>query len=256
MTDATTTLNGLTGKVPPEHVHAAPAPIDAGLIERLRAVDDLSGTVSDALDEIGIQGALAASTLVPRLPGSAVVGTAVTVRNIPQRPAALVNARERLSRAAEIEGHNQCRPGDVLVIQGVPDVSNMGGISSTIGKRQGEAGAIVDGGIRDLGHMRQIEFPVWSRAVTPITSKWRVDTVEVNGTVTVGGVTVGAGDLVVADDTGVCFVPREHVQRIVERCEAIRDGETQRHVDIDAGMPVPELSRRTYVYQYGPSDGA
>jgi 4-hydroxy-4-methyl-2-oxoglutarate aldolase len=175
----------------------------------------------------------------------------VTVRNVPQVAAPLVNARERLSRAAEIEGHNQARPGDVLVIQGQPDLSNMGGISATIARRQGEAGAIVEGGVRDLGHMREIGFPVWSRSVSPITCKWRVETVEVNGRVDIAGISVSAGDLVVADETGVCFVPRREVERIAERCLEILSGEAQRHEEIGSGVAVADLAQRTYVYQYG-----
>jgi hypothetical protein len=50
----------------------------------------------------------------------------------------------------EIEAHNLAEPGDVLVLQGVDLISNMGGISATIGRRQGELGAIVDGAVRDI----------------------------------------------------------------------------------------------------------
>lgn len=240
----------LTGKVPEQAVHGAPAALDEKLLEQLRKIDDLSGTVSDALDEFGIQGAVPSTTLVPRLPGTPIVGRAVTVRNVPQSEAPYLNANQRLSRAAEIEGHNQAQPGDVLVIQGLNDISNMGGISATIGKRQGELGAVVDGAIRDLGHIRSIGFPVWSTSVSPITSKWRIETVEINGRVDIRGVRVDAGDLVVADDTGVCFVPLAEVPRVVERCMEIAEGEARRHEDIDAGIAVPELSQRTYVYQY------
>jgi regulator of RNase E activity RraA len=243
----------LTGKVAAEAVHILPARIGAGIIERYSALDDLTGTISDALDELGILGCVGASELKPRMEGKRIVGTAITVRNIAQVSQPYINASKHSSRLAEIEGHNQARPGDVLVIQGVPGVSNMGGISATIAKRQGEVGAIVDGGIRDVTWQRSIEFPMWSREVTPVTGKWRVKTVEINGPVTICGMTVNAGDLVAADDTGVCFVPADVAEAVVTRCEEIAAGEARRHEEIDGGMSVPELAGRTYVYQYGPT---
>jgi regulator of RNase E activity RraA len=68
----------------------------------------------------------------------------------------------------------------VLVIEGVHGVSNIGGISAAIGKRQGEIGAVVDGGVRDVSECRAIGYPIWSRDVTPLTGKWRVQTVQIN----------------------------------------------------------------------------
>ena len=80
----------------------------------------------------------------------------------------------------------------------------MGGISAQTGKRQGEVGAIVQGGVRDIAHSRAIDYPVWASEITPVTGKWRLETVEINGPIQMGEVRVNPGDLVVADDTGVC----------------------------------------------------
>ncbi|MFJ8537841.1 hypothetical protein [Streptomyces sp. NPDC093591] len=52
----------------------------------------------------------------------------------------------------------------------------MGGISAQTGKRQGEAGAVISGGIRDAGHSRQMGYPVWATEITPVTGKWRIAT--------------------------------------------------------------------------------
>src|SRR5438132_5441962 len=94
---------------------------------------------------------------------------------------------------AEFEAHNLAQQGDVLVIQGVADVSNMGGISAQTGKRQGEIGAIVQGGVRDIVHSRALDYPVWASDITPVTGKWRIETVEINGPVQIGEVRVAAG---------------------------------------------------------------
>ena len=144
----------------------------------------------------------------------------------------------------ELEGINQADAGDVLVIEGVPGVSNMGGMMASIAVRQGLIGAVVDGGVRDVEHSRSIGYPVWSSEVTPITGKWRAVTVEVNGPVVIAGVTVHSGDLVIADDTGVCFVRPHDAATVLERCVATADREHKYQRDIDAGVPIPELSRR------------
>src|SRR5205807_9334148 len=117
-----------------------------------RALGDASGVLSDIMDELGITGVVAASVLRPTIPGTRMVGPALTVRNVAQREHPYEAARQQVNKMAEFEAHNLALPGDVVVIEGVPGVSNMGGISAATGKRQGEAGAIVAGGVRDVAH--------------------------------------------------------------------------------------------------------
>ena len=91
----------------------------------------------------------------------------------------------------------------MLVVQGLPNVSSLGGPPASVGKRQGEIGAVVDGGVRDVDHSRAIGYPIWSGSVTPITGKWRVETAGVNVAVKIAGITVNPGDIVLADECGV-----------------------------------------------------
>jgi regulator of RNase E activity RraA len=125
-------------------------------------------------------------------------------------------------------------------------MSNMGGISALTGKRAGECGSIVMGGIRDIPHSRSLGYPIWASEITPITGKWRLETVEINGTVMIGDVRVAAGDLVVADDTGVCFIPGDKIMPVLELCEKKARAEEIRCQAIENGIPVPEISRSTY----------
>jgi len=212
---------GLTGTVPAELVHPLTERVPEALIARLRDVQDLSATVSDVLDILGIEGAVGASELRPTMGSRAVIGTAVTVRKAPQRRSPALDAAGGLADMGEIEGANQASSGDVLVIEGLPGVSAMGGLMATMAKRQGAAGAVIDGGFRDVAHARSIDFPVWSRDVTPVTGKWRSEVVEVGGRVRIGGRVVHAGDLVIADETGIVFVPRERVEEVVARVEDV-----------------------------------
>ena len=186
----------------------------------------------------------AVALLKPSIPGSTIVGPALTVRNILQRIDPLKGARDHVNRMAEFEAHNLAQPGDVLVIQGVPSVSNMGGISAQTGKRQGEAGAVVQGGVRDVAHSRALGYPIWASEITPVTGKWRLETVEINGPVQIGDVRVAAGDLVIADDTGVCFVPRDVVLEVLDAAEQKAKAEAVRCKAIDDGVPVPEIANR------------
>jgi len=188
--------------------------------------------------------------LHPTVPQSRIVGPALTLRNVEQRDTAYKGAQERVSKMAEIEAHNLAESGDVLVIEGVVGISNMGGLSATIAKRQGEVGAIVDGGVRDIEQQRAISFPVWTRGVSSVTGKWRLQTVAINGTVRVCGKQVRPGDLVVADEGAVCFIPQEHVTAVLKRAQEIAEGEARRYADINAGVPVPELAMRTHVYKF------
>jgi regulator of RNase E activity RraA len=117
----------------------------------------------------------------------------------------------------------------------------MGGMSASIGHRQGQLGAIVDGAVRDVDHGRDIGYAIWSRSVSPITGKWRVKTVAVNKPVTICGITVNPGDLVLADETGVCFIPRQRAGEVLERARRIAANEVTRTAKINSGAPVKEL---------------
>jgi len=239
---AATQERDLTGLVDAAAVRPLSARIPAELVDRLLAVGDLTATVSDVLDQLGIQAAVGASRLRPTIADGRVVGTAVTVRKVPRREPAAVAVAGGRPDMGEIEGANQARPGDVLVIEGQPDVSAMGGLMATMAQRHGTAGAIVDGGVRDVGHARAIGFPMWSTHVTPVTGKWRSEVVEVGGVVTIAGVTVN-GDLVIADETGVVFVPAQHAREVIERVEAITKAEAGYHAALATDVPLADLIR-------------
>ena len=208
-----TELNGkkLTGRIAADRIRMTSTPKPPkGAVERFIALGECTSLISDVMDELGIaEGAIGAHVLKPTLPGKMVVGPALTVRNIRRRDDPRVAAQQNKNGMAEFEAHNLAEDGDVLVISGVSGVSNMGGISAYTAQRQGERGAIVMGGVRDVRHSRSIGYPVWASEITPITGKWRLQTVEINGEIQMGDVRVNPGDLVVADDTGVVFIPRD-----------------------------------------------
>jgi regulator of RNase E activity RraA len=102
------------------------------------------------------------------------------------------------------------------------------------------------GAIRDIAHSRVVGYPVWSSEVSPVTGKWRIETVEINGSVEIGEVRVEAGDLVVADDTGVCFIPRDRIIEVLELVEKKAKAEEIRCQAIVGGAAVADISRSGY----------
>jgi 4-hydroxy-4-methyl-2-oxoglutarate aldolase len=206
------------------------------VLEGFRALEDLTGTASDALDQCGIAGAVPGSVLRPTDPAARVVAQAITVLNRKR------DTPSRVSGLAEIEAHNLAEAGDVLVIQGVAGISSMGGISASVGKRQGEAGAVVDGAVRDIDHSRRIAYPVWSSGVSPITGKWRIETVAVNRPVRIAGVEVHPGDLVLADECGVCFIPHARAAEVLAVAKRLAHAEAERLAKLAGGISLVEFA--------------
>jgi 4-hydroxy-4-methyl-2-oxoglutarate aldolase len=176
---------------------------DAELVGRLRRVTGLASAFSDALDEIGVQTAVPASRLQPLRPTDVLIGRALTLRYLPMR------TRTGPSRLAHLTVCETAQEGDVLVISAPPEgiASVLGGKAAAAAVASGIAGIVVQGPVRDLDEIDATGLAVWSTAATPITGRGRLDAIEINGPVEVCGVQCVAGDVVVADRSGVVFVP-------------------------------------------------
>lgn len=235
----------LTGRVARERIGVVHLPrLSRELLDTFRRFTDLTALVSDACDALGIAVAIPASVLKPTDATARVVGQAVTVLNHlrTDAPSPVLAARSNDNRLGDIEGHNLAEPGDVLVVQGADLVSSMGSISAAIGRRQGEAGAIVDGAVRDIDRSRALGYPVWSRSVSPVTGKWRLETMGINVPVVIASVTVAPGDLVIADEVGVCFVPHARAADVLKEAQALAVREERRQRQITDGASLIELA--------------
>jgi 4-hydroxy-4-methyl-2-oxoglutarate aldolase len=235
------------GKLPSESIRLLELPrLAPEILEGFRQLVDLTGTISDACDQLGIVAVIPAQVLPPVNTGKRVVGPALTVRNIARDVQIHKAAQDGINTQGETEAHNLAEPGDVLVIEGVMGCSNMGGQSATIARRQGFIGAVVDGTVRDPEQYRGMAWPVWCKGFTPITGKWRMQTVEINGAVQICGVQVRPGDVICADDAGVAVVPRERAAEVLEAARKVDAGDTKRKKDIDGGASIADLMTKKY----------
>ncbi len=210
----------LAGVVPKERFAKVnfPRP-SAEVIEQLKSIEDPTPTISDILDEMGIAGTVPANVLKPACAGKALVGPALTLRYVPE---VKVPKQSKLdsdkAKLGDKDAYAVAKPGDVAIFDngGRENISTFGGLSARYAINAGIAGCIIDGGMRDLGEIRRVGFSAWSRGVTPITGKLRVECIEINGPVVCGGVQVNPGDLVVADDSGVCFIPYDRIEEVYQ----------------------------------------
>jgi regulator of RNase E activity RraA len=196
-----------------------------------------SSTWSDALDRLSIDGVVRGLRLIH---GSRpIVGRAVTARQ------EVVAFDTVPASAFDIAGILEATSsGDVLVVDvGGAPVSSFGGLAARTAVRRGVAGVLVDGGCRDVDEVEAAGISVWARHVTPASGKRRLRTVEINGPVVCGGIEVRAGDVVVADQTGIVVVPAsrwEEAAKIAADLDA-RDRELAR--GIEAGGDFRSIAR-------------
>jgi len=103
----------------------------------------------------------------------------------------------------------------VMVVEDGENIAGMGGLMGTAMAARGYAGAVIDGGVRDVAYLRKIGFPVYATGIVPSTSVHHYRFGGSQIAVTCDGVTVNAGDIVAADSDGVVVVPRPRAQEVL-----------------------------------------
>jgi len=195
--------------------------------------------VSDALDKLGLSGVAAGLSRLAT--DRKLAGQILTVR----LEAANGRLADRHLCTAAIEA---ARAGDILVIEhhSRTDCAGWGGLLSRAAMVKGIPGVIVDGMCRDIDESRELGFTVFARGVIPATARGRIIETDFNCPITVGSVVVNPGDWVIADGSGVVFLPHQNVEAILTQAEQLVAREVALLEDIEAGIPVSQVMSRTY----------
>ena len=120
-------------------------------------------------------------------------------------------------------------------------MSCWGGILSVAAILKGVKGVIVDGAFRDSQECKNLNFPVFAKGVTAVTARGRIEEVSVNKQIDVSGVKVRSGDYVIADESGVIFIPKELSGEIITKAEEIIQREDAIIKQISSGGSISEI---------------
>jgi len=203
--------------------------------------DDLVGrlsrlstaTLSDVMRRSGMDPGTMHSSMKPVWEGAQVCGPAFTVRTYPGA-----------TRGSDL-ALSQAGPGEVVVLAGggYTEVILWGEIYSAWARQKGLGGTVIDGAARDIAGIRQVQYPVFARAITPRGGTADNDQSQSQIPVSCAGVLVRPGDLVRGDDLGVVIVAPESARDVITRAETLQRREARLFELLAQGTPFEEAAR-------------
>lgn len=205
------------------------------MVQRHIVVREIERAAPDLVDGLGIAGSATVHEAIgrrgylgpeiaPIQRGARLGGSAVTVLSHP-------GDNIMVHAAVEV-----CQPGDILVVAvTAPSTHGMfGDLLATSLMARGVRGLVIDAGVRDTSDLNDMGFPVWTRHVS-CEGTVKSTPGSVNVPVSIDGVIIEPGDVVVADDDGVVVVPREEAEWGLEKSNARLSGEARTRARLEAG---------------------
>jgi regulator of RNase E activity RraA len=210
---------------------------ETSLVEAFRHVEVAS--VSDALEHI-VNKKMYMSHRMRPIFSSKFAGIALTVhlkKEENEDPAALNGML-----AAIDEG--QKNSVYVMVVDDGADIAGMGGLMGTAMSARNYAGAVIDGGVRDVAYLQKIGFPVFALGIVPSTSVHHYRFTGANVPVVCDGVAVNPGDIIVADADGVAVVPRGEAEKTLALAQQLDFKEHSMYAIIEKAKSIVEAVKQ------------
>jgi len=194
---------------------------------KLARLNLTTSQVSDALNKItGTSGVLSG---IKPLFDKTIIGRAVTV-----------NTAED-DWGTSIKAIDMAKKGEVLVIQVEGDEQAIWGeLASKTAKEKGLMGTIIDGALRDVGAIKKLEYPVFSKAIVPNAGSPKAEG-KINIPVTCGNMTVNPQDVVMGDECGVIVIPKEHLSEIIGEALSIKRNESNILSKLEKGCSFSDI---------------
>ena len=193
-----------------------------------------TAAITDVMDELGLQRQTLPSALQPLTASMRMAGYAFTARGRPHRG----SPRERDATLRRFLGMIGAVPSDSVLVLAANDAvaAHFGELSMEALRRRKVRGAVIDGATRDASLIARGGFPTFVRYRTPQDSvpRWRVS--DWGQPVTIGGVRISLGDIVVGDLDGIVVVPRRVAHDVLVRCERLVGTENKVRTAVKRGM--------------------
>lgn len=194
--------------------------------------------VSDVLDSLGYREQAMDATIRPIYRDAIVVGRAHTVLSTD------VYRMPEDAYSAEIAAIDSLQPNDVLVAATNKSVRTCfwGELLSTAARARGARGAVIDGHVRDVRRIEQMDFPVFATGLRPVDSAGRGLVIAHGVPVACGGVLVHPGEIIFGDSDGLVVIPRAVEEAAITRAREKVAGENRARADLARG----DLLRAVY----------
>ena len=207
-------------------------------VKRLRRLDCCA--VSDALDRLKLPGVV---TDIPLRSGASRIAGQVTTLKLGTGEPLLGPTVHLGCTAIEASGAD-----NVIVIEqrtGV-EAACWGGLLSLGAKIRGVAGIVADGPVRDIDEAIMYQLSVFARSLTCFTARGRIVEKGTNVPINISGVAVNPGDYMLADSSGIVFLPKDKVEEILEIAEMVVVKEAAMAKGILSGTPISQIMGKNY----------